>query len=178
MQLFKGILPGLLGKLKDFSALCSFVKSFFQQNHFIFPPLLPSTPTPISHPLEVTLNCFEHLRSCRASNSSSKVWKCKGAAKAVFAVVSAIGAGCEWQYSGSLPCQTSRAALMNNKYSWTFPTHSLRTSCHYKPFFVFSVVVMYHLAWLDVISEKVTKVAVTFLPRLPITRSHPMPPLL
>ena len=42
--------------------------------------------------------------------------------------------------------------LMNNK--WTFPTHSLRTSCHYKPFCFFSVVVMYHLAWLDVISEK------------------------
>lgn len=62
--------------------------------------------------------------------------------------------------------------LMNNK--WTFPTHSLRTSCHYKPFCFFSVVVMYHIAWLDVISEKVTKGMCTFLLHSLPTRSHPI----
>lgn len=48
----------------------------------------------------------------------------------------------------------ARLLLMNNK--WAFLMHLLRTSCHYKPFCFFSIVVMYHLAWLDVIFEKVT----------------------
>lgn len=85
-----------------------------------------------------------------------------------------LGQGCRMTLSLQAPYHARPAGLllMNNK--WTFPTHSLRTSCHYKPFCFFSVVVMYHLAWLDVISEKVTKGMCTFLLDSLPTRSHPI----
>lgn len=64
----------------------------------------------------------------------------------------------------------ARLLLMNNK--WALLMHLLRTSCHYKPFCFFSVVVMYHLAWLDVIFEKVTKGMCALLLDPPPTRPH------
>lgn len=69
-------------------------------------------------------------------------------------------------YNASL----ARLLLMNNK--WAFPMHLLRTSCHYKPFCFFNVVVMY-LAWLEVIFEKVTTGTCTLPLDSSPTSSHP-----
>lgn len=84
-----------------------------------------------------------------------------------------LGQGCRMTLSLQAPYHASpaRLLLMNNK--WAFLMHLLRTSCHYKPFCFFSVVVMYHLAWLDVIFEKVTKGMCALPLDSPPTRLHP-----
>lgn len=88
------------------------------------------------------------------------------------------GQGCRVTFRLQAPCHASPAGLllMNNK--WAFLIHLLGTSCHYKPFCFFRVVVMYHLAQLDVILEKVTK-GMCALPQSPLPPSHtPVAPLL
>lgn len=60
-----------------FSSLCSAPWSHFANKIILFfPPLLPFHPTPISHPLRVTLNCFRtpsFLQSFKQQQQSLEV---------------------------------------------------------------------------------------------------------